>query len=297
MAMISSEGIDLGDAVKESIDRVKGKQPFDALFEFVIMLRSPRVKDLRKQVEETAKKYPMQYLVAAVVVNENGKVVAKHSNMHSDNPEEVEKAIQEHMYKQAAFHHQIYTLSLIEPIRIQLNLDHNFRLQDFLRIVSNNPIVPAGREYIFAQGLKLGMEGDYLNSIHLLIPQIENSMRHILTQMGEVPSGIDSKGIQDERSLNLTLYPPYSSYLEKVFGEDIIFDLRGLLVERFGANLRNRMAHGLMDHNSFYLAEVPYLWCLVLKICCLPIIKQIKDKQAESKNSERVPSPEGKEEE
>jgi len=201
--------------------------------------------------------------------------------MHSDNLEEVEKAIQEHMYKQAAFHHQIYTLSLIEPIRNQLNLDHNFRLQDFLRIVSNNPIVPAGREHIFAQGLKLGMEGDYLNAIHLLIPQIENSIRHILTQMGEVPSGIDSKGIQDERSLNLTLYPPYSSYLEKVFGEDIIFDLRGLLVERFGANLRNRMAHGLMDHNSFYCVEVPYLWCLVLKICCLPIIKQIKDKQAE----------------
>jgi len=295
MAMISSEGIDLGDAIKESIDRVKGKQLFDALFEFVIMLRSPRVKDLRKQVEETAKKHPMQYLVAAVVVNENGKVVAKHSNMHSDNPEEVEKAIQEHMYKQAAFHHQIYTLSLIEPIRNQLNLDHSFRLQDFLQIVSNNPIVPAGREYIFAQGLELGMEGDYLNAVHLLIPQIENSMRHILTQLGEVPSGIDSKGIQDERSLNLTLYPPYSSSLEKVFGEDIIFDLRGLLVERFGANLRNRMAHGLMDHNSFYSVEVPYLWCLVLKICCLPIIKQIKDKQAESKIG-GVPNPEGREE-
>lgn len=292
MGMVSSEGIDLSDAVKESIDRVKGKQLFDALFEFALMLRSPRVKDLRKQVEEAAKKYPIQYLIAAVVVNENGKVVAKHSNMHSDNPEEVEKAIQEHMYKQASFHHQIYTLSLIEPIRDQLNLDHNVRLQDFLRIVTNNPLVPAGREFIFAQGLKLGMEGDYLNAIHLLIPQVENSMRHILTQMGEIPSGIDSKGIQDERSLNITLYSPS---LVKVFGDDIVFDLQGLLVERFGANLRNRMAHGLMDYNSFYSVEVPYLWCLILKICCLPVIKQIKDKQVESKSLESVPNPEGKE--
>jgi len=55
------------------------------------------------------------------------------------------------------------------------------------------------------------------------------------------------------------------------------------------------MAHGLMDYNSFYSVEVPYLWCLILKICCLPVIKQIKDKQVESKNLESVPNPEGKE--
>ena len=256
------------------------------------MLRSPRMKDLRKQVEESAKNHPMQYLFSHTIVNDTGKVVARHSSIYSDDPDEVEKAIRENMYREALLHHQIYTVSLIEPIRNQLNFEHNIRLEDFLRIASNNPLVPVDREVIFARGLKLGMDGDYLNAIHLLIPQIENSMRYILTQMGEIPSGIDSRGIQDERSLNTTLYSPS---IVKVFGEDIVFDLQGLLVERLGANLRNRMAHGLMDHDSFYSPEVPYLWCLILKICCLPIIQKIKNRQAESKESESTPNPQEKE--
>src|SRR5208337_229891 len=96
--------------------------------------------------------------------------------------------------------------------------------------------------------------------------------------MGVLTSGIDSDGIQDERSLNLTLY---TQEIKEVFGEDIVFDLQGLLVERLGGNLRNRMAHGLMSHESFYSVEVPYLWALILRICCLYIInqKQIEEKQ------------------
>lgn len=274
MGVVKTDGIDLSEAVKDSINKVKGRPFYDAIFDFVLMVPSPKVSELKKQVEESAAKYPMQHLVSGVVVNENGKVVARHTNMFSDDPEEREKAIQENMYRQASFHHQIYTHSLIEPVRVQLNLEHPINLESFMRIVSNNPFVPAGREYIYAQGLKAGMDGEYLTAVHLLIPQVENSLRHVLTQMGEVTSGIDSQGIQDERSLNTTLY---SDAILKVFGEDIVFDLKGLLVERFGANLRNRFAHGLMDHNSFYSVEIPYLWCLVLKLCCLPIIQHIRN--------------------
>jgi hypothetical protein len=287
MGVIKSDGIDLTEAIQDSINRVKGKPFYDAIFDFVLMVPSPKVSELRKQVEESAAKHPMQHLVSGVIVNENGKVVARHSNMYSDDPEERERAIQENMFRQASFHHQIYTHSLIEPVRVQLNQEHPIQLDNFMRIVSNNPFVPKGREYIFARGLKAGMEGDYLTAVHLLIPQIENSARHILTQVGEVTSGIDSKGIQDERSLNTTLY---SDSILKVFGEDIVFDLKGLLVERFGANVRNRMAHGLMDHNSFYSVEIPYLWCLVLKLCCLPIIQHIRNSNKQQHGETGEPS-------
>ncbi len=274
IGVIKSDGIDLSDAIQDSINKVKGKPFYDAIFDFVLMVPSPKVSELKKQVEESAAKHPLQHLMSGVIVNENGKVVARHSDMFSDDLEERERGVLENMFRQASFHHQIYTHSLIEPVRVQLNQEHPISIDNFMRIVSNNPFVPKGREYIFAQGLKAGMEGDYLTAVHLLIPQIENSVRHILTQMGEVTSGIDSKGIQDERSLNTTLY---SEPILKVFGKDIVFDLKGLLVERFGANLRNRMAHGLMDLNSFYSIEIPYLWCLTLKLCCLPIIQHIRN--------------------
>ncbi len=282
MGVIKSDGIDLSEAIQNSINRVKGKPFYDAVFDFVLMVHSPKVSELRRQVEELAAKHPLQHLVSGVIVNENGKVIARHSDMYSKDPDERERAIQENMFRHASFHHQIYTHSIVEPVRVQLCEEHSIRLDNFLKIVSNNPFVPEGREYIFAQGLKAGMLGDYLTALHLLIPQIENSLRHILTRMGEITSGIDSKGIQDERSLNITLY---SDSILKVFSEDIVFDLKGLLVERFGANLRNRMAHGLMEHHSFYSVEIPYLWCLIFKLCCLPIIQHLMKNDSAQQDS------------
>lgn len=46
-----------------------------------------------------------------------------------------------------------------------------------------------------------------------------------------------------------------------------MFDLQGLLVERFGHNLRNRVAHGLIDYVPCYSYESEYLWWIVLRLC------------------------------
>ena len=105
-------------------------------------------------------------------------------------------------------------------------------------------------------------------------------MRYILEQVGVSASGLDSKGIQDEFSLNTTLKEPrFSEPLSKVFGEDLIFDLRGLLIERFGANLRNDMAHGLIGTNFFYSENGCYLWWLSLRIYSLPVLAKFRKEQ------------------
>ncbi|MCX5890566.1 MAG: DUF4209 domain-containing protein [Deltaproteobacteria bacterium] len=290
MKVISTK-VDIGDFIKESTDKIKGKTLQEALIAFALIVRPPRIEELREQVKESANNHPIQHLVTSFSVNDKGKVVAKRSGMFSTDKNEVEASIRENMFRHASFYHSIDTQGIIEPIRNQINLEHNVRLDDFIDIVSNNPFVPRGREYIYAQGLQAGMEGDFVVAAHLLIPQIENSIRNILSQMGVLTSGIDSDGIQDERSLNVTLY---ILEIKEVFGEDIVFDLQGLLVERPGANLRNRMAHGLMTHESFYSVEVPYLWALVLRICCLFIIKQrsIEEERC-NENTENVKQEEG----
>ena len=88
--------------------------------------------------------------------------------------------------------------------------------------------------------------------------------------------GLDDQGIQDERPLNDILY---CSEVEEIFGEDVAFDLRGLLVERYGSNLRNRVAHGLMSFDGFYSIETAYFWWITLRLCCIPIIAHIKENQ------------------
>jgi hypothetical protein len=55
--------------------------------------------------------------------------------------------------------------------------------------------------------------------------------------------------------------------MEAIFGLDISFDLRGILIERFGHNMRNESAHGLMPEYAFYQEASVYLWWLLMRLC------------------------------
>jgi hypothetical protein len=212
----------------------------------------------------------MQSLFPRVYLNAMGKVIARQPT----NPEE---SLQADMFGNASMSRLIHVQALVEPARQQINLEHNIRADDFLPFIYNNPLVPAGREYIIARGLYAGMHGDFLTAVHFLIPQMEASIRYILAQMGLISSGFDDDGIQDEYSLNRLLSASeFSEPLSKALGEDFAFDLRGLLVERFGANLRNDMAHGLIDHDSFYSPQGCYLWWLTLRLYSLPTVARLR---------------------
>lgn len=226
----------------------------------------PQKSALRAQVEKFSKKFLFQHLFSSVAINESGKIIGRQPSMLSENQEEVEAAIKVEMYKHAQYHHLLHTQGLVEPARRKIIFDHSVRLKDIFYLVKNNPFVPQGRELIFAEGLLKGFYGDFLTSAHLLIPQLENSIRHILYESGKIVSCIDSEGIQDEKNLNSLLF---IQEFEELISEDIAFDLQGLLVERFGSNLRNRIAHGLMGYESFFSSELIYLWWLNLHICCV----------------------------
>ncbi|HLJ57865.1 MAG TPA: DUF4209 domain-containing protein [Chthonomonadaceae bacterium] len=110
-------------------------------------------------------------------------------------------------------------------------------------------------------------------AVHLLIPQIEDSFRYLLPRMRVITSALGDDGIQDDYNLNrLLTTAEYAGPLSETFGEDMVFDLRGLLVERFGSNLRNDLAHGLMDFDSFYSFAACYFWWLALRLYALPIV-------------------------
>jgi len=268
MQQVSSE-FDATESVRRTIKNVSGKSFHDALFSLCLMIHSPKIDKLKKEVSKNANKYPLQHLFPAVTINRMGKVIGRQASIFSNDPKEVEEATRQNMLINADFHRLCITQSIIEPARHHIILEHNPQLSDLMPIVNDNQFVPENREMIFAKGLLNGLEGNFVEAAHLLIPQIENSMRFLLRKKGVLTSSINSNGIQNERNLNDTLY---TSEIEEIFGQDIIFDLQGLLVEKFGANLRHSMAHGLMDYSSFFNISVSYLWALTLKLCSWPLI-------------------------
>lgn len=258
-----TEQIDISKLTDNARTQVKGKQFRDALFALALLGNSPKVSYLQQNVQKTV----LPQLLPTVKTNEMGNIVARQPS----DPKQGEAAIRFEMYCIAVECQKLHAQAYIEPAREQINLEHSIGIKDLQNIISDSPFVPPEREYLFAKGLYAGLTGDFITSTHILIPQIENSVRYLLSKRGVITSGLDDKGIQNAHFLTYSLYPSKCPEINSIFDEDTLFDLQGLLVEHSGSNLRNRMAHGLINDDGFLNPVMSYLWWLTLRLCCLPI--------------------------
>jgi hypothetical protein len=277
----SSHEMDISELVEEARNHVRGKDFQEALFALALLGAPTDVSRLRQQVQQQAREFVASHLFPVVMMNEMGKVIARQpGSVLSSNPEEAEAATRFEMYRNVIYYQNLQAQAYIEPARYQINLEHGVRLNDILSIISHSPFIPPEREYLFAKGLYAGLTGDFFTSTHILIPQIENSVRYIMWRRGMITSGLDDSGIQNEHNLNSTLYRPE---ITSIFDENTLFDLKCLLVEHAGSNLRNRMAHGLISDGEFMSPLMPYIWWLTLRLCCLPIL--IHQQRVEQSNT------------
>ena len=260
-----STTVDLGDAPDQAREAVKGQDFPQALYSLSLLLSPTDPAKLREQAERSANDHPLMFMIPSERVNALGRVVGvKPSGL--DDPE---GALLSRMHDDLNRRHQLEVSALINPARVQILADHPvIRVADLESLVNDNGFVPPDRRFLFARGLIAGLRGDFAISAHLLIPQIENSLRVILQRMGVITTGLNSANRrQHEQSLNVTLYD-YQSELESVFGAAVILELQNLLVEPLGSNLRNEAMHGLMSDGAFFSHPLVYLWWLTLRLCC-----------------------------
>jgi len=120
-------------------------------------------------------------------------------------------------------------------------------------------------------------------STHLLVPELEDSLRHLLRRRGGLASKIKTDGVQRERMLPDLLE---EANLVGLLPGDIVFDLESLLVEQGGPNLRHQSAHGMLSIGEYYSHSAVYLWWLVLHMSVLPLLRPVNEADA-SEGGER----------
>jgi hypothetical protein len=262
-----SISIDVTQAAREAAERVEGKTLSEALLTLALMPSSPKVEELRERVQDFSRKYGLTYLPPMRQFSEDGRVVACRPSLYGSE-EDAAWALRAEMLKQARSDQGLIAHAVIQPALAQIQMEHGVRVSDVLNLVQHSPFVPPGREYLYARGLHAGLNGDLVTAVHLLCPQVEHSVRVILERCDVRVSGLDDERVQEMHLLKANLNKPE---LTQILGEDIVFDLQGLLVEPFGYNLRNRVAHGLMGIGEFYSLDALYLWWLVLRLCLAPL--------------------------
>jgi len=136
---------------------------------------------------------------------------------------------------------------------------------------------------LISRGLLAGLYDDFTEACHLLVPQVEHSIRRALNDIDVITTSLGQDGVQDEIDLRRLLEKPEATLL---FGEGMVFELRELLVERFGSNYRNLLAHGLLNSWEVEGSRAEYVWWLALRFYCLPILNAIQRAKATAGDGE-----------
>jgi len=266
MGRIGTE-FDAKEAIEAARNSVAGLPLLDALIRFAFGDHLMDPDELRKTVEKLARDNPLQYLIDASLISDDGKTVAVRPSLMAEGDayeNAIRLAVIEHANRyEVPFRNNLFIL----PARDQLWNEHHPSFADLTFLVRDNPFVPAGQEEAYLRGLVAGFLGDWVVVAYLLIPQVEGSVRYLLRNAGYITSNVQADGTQEEMKLHQLLDMPGAL---KVLGKQWIFELRSITVEPLGGNLRNRLAHGLLADHVCNGPEVITLWWLLLRICLTP---------------------------
>lgn len=268
----------LEESAKGAAAHVAGHCFEDAIIRFAFVAEPSNPDELKKRIEDPNSGGVFTQLFSTTTVRSDGQTSDTKPPLASDDPKEREIAVLKEMYSQArTVDWRLRVQVSIEPARQQIVSEHPARSLDLMFLVQDNPFVPRGREGIFLRGLHAGLHGDLVLALHLLLPQMENSVREIFTARGIITSKLESDQTQDERDMGWMLA---HAEMAKIFGSGMAFDLRGLLVERFGLNLRNDIAHGLLAESQMVTEGALYAWWLTLRLCCIPFAAAQREAKA-----------------
>ncbi|WP_345955264.1 DUF4209 domain-containing protein [Mucilaginibacter sp. PAMB04168] len=164
------------------------------------------------------------------------------------------------IYKDAAMIRDIHCKMVLRPAYDKFSDKCAISEPEVFWLISHSKFIPQDRLDIYTHGLYHGFCGNFAVAAHLLIPQIENGLRHVLQTYGVITRKL-TEDIQTENSLAF-----YFNHLNGILHEDLIFDLEGLLNESFGNNIRNLVAHGKYATGQFFAPAGFYTWWLALKL-------------------------------
>ena len=162
---------------------------------------------------------------------------------------------------------QTAVVGLIEPARQLIWSEHSLHLFDLRLIAAMTPFVAADRVDVVTTGLARFFGGDFLSALHILVPKLEHSLRHILKHAGVDPSTIHSDMTQEDRIFSVMLKkgrgPP-----EGTLSKAIVFEIENLFDFRGGPDVRHRVAHGLVSADECYGTDsIDACWFLFRFFC------------------------------
>lgn len=241
----------------------------EGLFNFAHLTSSPDPAQLRKDAEELRAASPLLSIIPVAYVDERGRTTKVVADSGVDG-ELGDDAYWRSIEMAETIRRAQVVAGFIEPARAVLMARFNITEAHFLPIVTYSPFVPPTQRTIFALGFTRMFQRDYISAAHLLLAQIEGSVRKALLDKGFDASKRRDDGTVEDLSLS-NIYHRMPEAMDTVFGPGLAHEIRQLFSQRPGPALRHEIAHGKIGDGACYGADVIYACWLIYRITCLPL--------------------------
>lgn len=158
-------------------------------------------------------------------------------------------------------------ISILKEIKYVMDFDQQISKDLVSAMVEKceSPFIPIDRAYFFTEGLYYGFQNNFVLASHILIPQIENSLKTLIEKNGRNTIKLTEE-IQNDNTMGSILnIEENKKMLDGICDRDLLLELNSFLVDGNSTNFRNRICHGLISpfETDYYGI---YLWWLALKM-------------------------------
>ena len=175
-----------------------------------------------------------------------------------------EKNVLMHMYNRAREYESIEGQTIGNWF-IQRFIKMKLQESDLDFIFVNNPIIPKGQEKDVQRGVFCGLTGHMSDALDKLAPKMENIIRNLAELCGDRVSYFNPQEGNQQKIVLSQVFK--GEQLNECIDENILFTFDGLLQQKAGSNIRNRIGHGLNTDVECSTGDCIYFVIMVLKFC------------------------------
>jgi hypothetical protein len=242
-----------------------------ALKSFALLDRSPKMDDLKAAALEQGKKSPLSTMMGVKHVDDEGKTVVNTAGAGSEEPPHDWYL---HMIARLeSLRRAMVVANYIEPVRLHINNMVAIEERHFNPIVWQSAFAPKLQAPLYALGFARFFQGDFPSASHLLIPQLEPSLRYILKAHGADPTKRRDDATEEDRSLD-AIITNHRAELVDILGAPLLDELDRIFNIQPGPALRHDVAHGQLSAGQCYSPDVIYACWLLYRVCCLFLMEK-----------------------
>jgi len=265
MNAIETPLIDISQSIEASRNYVAGRNFPEVLIAFANIHTGTKVDEIRETVRKNMQHSILRQFFTSTHMTQDGRIAARSPgvNVNDMDSPETQKVLWQEMVQHYGLQVGLIVQAKILPALHVINAEHQITESILAELCRSSHIIPQEREGLWAKGLFFGFDNDFIVSTHLLTPQLEHLVRILMKQNGIKTTTLDSNGIETENGLSTLLGNPD---IGKTMDKNLIFEFKALLADPIEPNLRNEVAHGLIEADGAMSVYAIYLWWLCLRL-------------------------------